>query len=199
MDTRPPGAELTPLGREQAIAVGAQLAGLVGEHPRVLSSVAIRTQQTAMAAMREFEAQRGLAAHSVPIDPTPGLQEVFAGQLEMSGAQDTYQLYLEALRGWLRGDPEAALPGGEKLEQILARYRPVLEAAARGQRDTIVFSHGAVMRVVATHACGLDPQWAFENYMPNCGVVAMEPAGQPFGHWQLLHWADAPAGAPGTT
>lgn len=209
LDTRPPGAELTERGREQATAVGTELSQLADAAvpPRFLSSVAIRAQQTAMAAVRAFEEDRDLAPHSLPVEPVMGLHEIFAGKYEMSGSEDALREYTNALRGWLDGDATAAMEGGETLTDVLNRYRPVLEGAVAAEetvaanggigRDLVVFTHGAAIRVVTAHACGVDPDFAFTGYMPNCRFTVMETHGRDFGEWELLRWADLELGAEG--
>ena len=64
-------------------------------------------------------------------------------------------------------------------------------AAELGEdEDVVVVSHGAAIRVVTTHACGVDPDFAYSGYMPNCRFTVMEPQGKPFGQWTLRRWAD---------
>ena len=72
LDTRPPGAELTDTGRNQAWNVGAELAefcgagnGSPGRLGAVVSSVALRAQQTALLAMNAFEQTAGLREHEI--------------------------------------------------------------------------------------------------------------------------------------
>lgn len=195
MDTLPPGAELTPRGRDQATAVGIELAELSKESqldacPRLVSSVAIRAQQTAMLAARAFEDAQDFAPHSIPVEPMMGLQEIYAGDLEMSGSEDAHREYTVALRGWVDGDLQARMPGGETLEQVLARFRPLFEDFAAGERDVVVFSHGAAIRTITAHACGVDPDFAFTGYIANCRFTVLEPEGRPFGQWTLRRWAD---------
>ena len=61
LDTRPPGAELTERGRDQATEVGQELAQLVGEREvEFKCSIALRAQQTAMLAARAFEQELSL-------------------------------------------------------------------------------------------------------------------------------------------
>ena len=192
MDTRPPGAELTERGRGQAEDVGRELAELcAGRRVRFVCSIALRAQQTAMLAARTY----GEAAdeRSVPVEVRVGLHEVFAGEHEMSGSEDTHREYMVALRGWVDGAPEARMPGGESYVDVLGRYQPVLEdlaAELEDDEDIVVVSHGAATRVVTTHACGVDPDFAYTGYMPNCRFTLMEPQGQPFGQWVLRRWAD---------
>lgn len=192
MDTRPPGAELTERGRGQAEDVGRELAELcAGRRVRFVCSIALRAQQTAMLAARAF----GEAAdeRTVPVEVRTGLHEVFAGEHEMSGSEDTHREYMVALRGWLDGDESARMPGGESYMDVLERYQPVLEdlaAELEDDEDIVVVSHGAAIRVVTRHACGVDPDFAYTGYMPNCRFTLMEPQGQPFGQWMLKRWAD---------
>ncbi|WP_293776579.1 histidine phosphatase family protein [uncultured Corynebacterium sp.] len=192
MDTRPPGAELTERGRGQAEDVGRELAELcAGRRVRFVCSIALRAQQTAMLAARAF----GEAAdeRNVPVEVRVGLHEVFAGEHEMSGSEDTHREYMVALRGWLDGDAAARMPGGESYTDVLDRYQPVLEdiaAELEDDEDIVVVSHGAAIRVVTTHACGVDPDFAYTGYMPNCRFTLMEPQRRPFGQWMLKRWAD---------
>lgn len=192
MDTRPPGAELTERGRGQAKDVGRELAELcAGRRVRFVCSIALRAQQTAMLAARAY----GEAAdeRGVPVEVRVGLHEVFAGEHEMSGSEDTHREYMVALRGWVDGDPEARMPGGESYVDVLGRYQPVLEdlaAELEDDEDIVVVSHGAAIRVVTTHACGVDHDFAYTGYIPNCRFTLMEPQGRPFGQWVLRRWAD---------
>ena len=130
---------------------------------------------------------------NVPVEVRTGLHEVFAGDHEMSGSEDTHREYMVALRGWLDGDESARMPGGESYVDVLERYQPVLEdlaAELEDDEDIVVVSHGAAIRVVTRHACGVDPDFAYTGYMPNCRFTLMEPQGQPFGQWTLKRWAD---------
>lgn len=192
MDTRPPGAELTERGRGQAEDVGRELAEFsAGRRVRFVCSIALRAQQTAMLASRAYA--ESADERDVPVEVRVGLHEVFAGEHEMSGSEDTHREYMVALRGWVDGDPEARMPGGESYADVLERYQPVLEdiAADLGEdEDVVVVSHGAAIRVVTTHACGVDPDFAYSGYMPNCRFTVMEPQGKPFGQWTLKRWAD---------
>ncbi|WP_051866982.1 phosphoglycerate mutase family protein [Corynebacterium atypicum] len=62
IDTRPPGAELSPLGRRQAEAAGRELAEVSGARlAGMWCSVALRAQQTAVLAQAAFGAAFSLA------------------------------------------------------------------------------------------------------------------------------------------
>lgn len=201
LDTRPPGAELTERGREQASAVGAELAELTGagggEPGRlvgIVSSVALRAQQTAMLAARSFENAAGMPEFSLPVDVEVGIHEIFAGALEMHNSEDAHREYSTALRGWLDGDEAAAMGGGETYPDVLARYRPVLESLASRlgeDEDIVVVSHGAAIRTVTKHAAGVDSDFAFTGYLANCRFTVLEPRGKDFGQWTATRWADS--------
>lgn len=198
LDTRPPGAELSERGRDQARAAGEELAAVVGDRPvRLYSSVALRAQQTAQLAARAWEKTAGWAEHSLPVTVLPGVHEIYAGELEMSSSEDAHREYMVALRGWLDGDAGAAMSGGETLGDVLGRYQPVLESLATGlgdEEDAVLVSHGAAIRVATKHATGVDADFAFSGYLDNCRYTMMEPRGEAFGRWALIRWAGADLG-----
>lgn len=201
LDTRPPGAELSERGRYQAQDAGRELAGLVGAERLgpVFCSVALRAQQTAQLAMRAFEVEAGLPEFSIAVDVVPGLHEIFVGDFEMDNSEDAHRSFQVALRGWIDGDPAACLPSGETYPDVDGRYRPVLEdlaaqladaESAGSEKDAIVVSHGAAIRVMTRHAAGIDADFAFTGYLPNCRYTVLEPRGEDFGRWTATQWAD---------
>lgn len=205
LDTDPPGAELTELGREQASAVGTELAsycgagnGSLGRIAGMYCGISLRTQQTAMLAARAIEKAAGLGERALRVHPTVGIHELAAGEMEMRGDEEAHHAYAVAMAGWLRGDAEARMAGefGESITDILARYQPVLETIATEHelgtkdRDVIVVSHGAAIRTMATHATRIDPEFAFAGYLANCRFIVLAPGGREFGAWELVRWAD---------
>lgn len=192
LDTRPPGAELTERGRGQATDVGQELAELTaGRKVRFYCSIALRAQQTAMLAAESFAKATGQIR--VPVEVKTGIHEVFAGDFEMDGSEDAHRSYMVALRGWLDGDENACMEGGETYRNVLGRYQPVIEEVAANlgeDEDAVVVSHGAAIRVVSRHATGVDADFAYTGYMANGRFTVMEPNGQPFGKWTLKRWAD---------
>lgn len=198
LDTRPPGAELTEVGRRQALEVGHELATYSGERlAHVYSSIVLRAQQTAVLATSTFEKARSVDPGTVPLEVVQGIHEIDAGDYEMRGDDQAHLEYSQALSGWLHGDPTAALPGGETYRDVLGRYQPTLEKIMDSHdldddRDVAIFSHGAVIRIVATHASGVDPNFAFNTYLGNCRFVVLEPHGSSFGQWKVVRWTDSP-------
>ncbi|RNE50007.1 histidine phosphatase family protein [Corynebacterium alimapuense] len=203
LDTRPPGAELTELGRSQASQVGLELAeycgvgeGSSGRLSTVACSIALRAQQTAVLAMSAFEQAAGLPERSMQINVIPGIQEIFAGDHELLGDEHSLNLYTDALWGWLSREEAARMPGGENYLDLLGRYQPMLENLVAehlsdGQdEDVLVVSHGTAIRTIAAHAASIDPDFAFAGYLGNCRFVVLEPGQRPFGQWEMVRWAD---------
>lgn len=201
LDTRPPGAELTELGRQQALNVGAELAefcgagnGSTGRLNTVISSVALRAQQTAVLAMSAFERAAGKGQNTVRIDVRAGLHEVYAGDYERHNDDAAHRVYADVLRRQLEREEAAALPGGETYPQVLERYRPVLEdlrsEQLKGDQDALVISHGTAIRTAATYATGVDGDFAFAGYLANCRYIVLEPGEAEFGQWKLVRWGD---------
>lgn len=117
LDTLPPGAELTAMGRYQAHRVGVELAEFCGVAPghkgriqSVTTSVAIRAQQTSMILARALEHAATLPRRAMNVQVRAGIHEVAAGDYEMRGDDDAHREYVQAMFGWLRGDPEARTP-----------------------------------------------------------------------------------------
>ena len=113
LDTRPPGAELTPLGRDQALAFARS-----SERPAMLAhSVAIRASQTAAVIGGEVE----MAALEVA-----GIHEVQVGELEDRSDDQAVAEFNAIYERWHHGELDVPLPGGETGNDVLDRYVPVL-------------------------------------------------------------------------
>lgn len=65
-------------------------------------------------------------------------------------------------------------PGGETLDEVVARVGPVLDrvAAGAGDGDAVVVSHGAVMMALYRHVTGVWPMPA--RVVRNAGVLLVE-------------------------
>ena len=142
LDTRPPGAELTPLGREQAGDFAKTLELPPG---LLLHSVATRAVQTA-AEISEVVA--------VPAREVIGIHEVQAGDLENRNDDAAVDEFHGVYERWLKGDYDVSMPGGESGTQVLDRYLPVVnELRSRyldddgWTADIVVVSHGAAIRL----------------------------------------------------
>ncbi|MDD4867921.1 MAG: phosphoglycerate mutase family protein, partial [Mycobacterium sp.] len=150
LDTRPPGAGLTPSGRDQARA----FARGFGRPSLLAHSVAVRASQTAAVIGAEVE----VAATEVV-----GIHEVQVGILEGRSDDDAVAEFNAIYERWHLGELDVVLPGGETGYDVLDRYIPVLtELRMRylddgdWNGDIVVVSHGAAIRLVAAALAGVD-------------------------------------------
>ncbi|MCK7637094.1 histidine phosphatase family protein [Corynebacterium pygosceleis] len=203
LDTRPPGAPLTELGRSQARAVGERLAEIVGARDGtagrltgVHTSEAVRARTTGILLARSMERYAGLPPDSVPVTPRAGLHEFSAGDLEDRTDATSIEMFRSAHLAALSGDPAGMTPGGENITDFLGRYRTVIEGvvlpemAGRAPGDAVVVVHASAMRLFARHATGIAVEDA--HPLPNTGVIILEPGDAPFGRWRLTAWDHRP-------
>ena len=180
LDTRPPGAALTPLGRDQALAF-AQGSG----PPALLAhSVAIRASETAAVIGAEFE----LAAHQVT-----GIHEVQVGELENRNDDAAVAEFTAIYDRWHRGELDVPLPGGETGNEVLDRYLPVLTDLRMRyldddswNGDIVIVSHGAAIRLASAVLAGVDGNFALDNHLGNAESVVLAPITD--GRWSCVRW-----------
>lgn len=192
LDTRPPGADLTELGIEQAQA-------FARAQPRppglLLHSVARRAAQTAVA----IGAQSGVAPREVD-----GIHEVQAGDLENRNDDEAIAEFNAVYQRWHEGDLDAAMPGGESGTDVLDRYLPVMTDLRlrylddrAWTSDIVVVSHGAAIRLAAATLAGVESSFVLEHHLANTDAVALMPVTD--GRWSCVHWgAQAPPFYPET-
>ena len=181
LDTRPPGAELTPLGLAQArtFARGAQRPALLAH------SVAVRASQTAAAIA---------AALDVTATEIDGLHEVQVGELEGRSDDEAVAEFDAVYHRWHYGELDVGLPGGESANDVLDRYVPALtELRVRylddqqWSGDIVVVSHGAAIRLVAAVLAGVEANFALDNHLGNAESVVLAPITD--GRWSCVRWA----------
>lgn len=185
LDTAAPGAELTPLGQQQAAALIEVLAG--ERIDRVVASPLARTVQTATPISEE----RGLT-----LGTDDGLREVLAGDLELLADRDSHMTYLETVFAWASGDLSPALPGSpETGPSFFDRYDDAVEAAVAGVGTALLVSHGAAIRTwAAARAANVAGGFGAEHGLPNTGVVILERSGA--GPWIAEVWTGRRFEAP---
>jgi broad specificity phosphatase PhoE len=182
LDTRPPGAALTDLGREQARAFGRDLP----HRPAMIAhSVAVRAAQTA----EEIGGELGLDTHEFE-----GIHEVQVGDLEDRNDDDAIASFETVYQRWHEGDLDVPMPGGETGDEVLDRYVPVLtqlrmryldDAAWHG--DIVVVSHGAAIRLVSAVLAGVDASFALDHHLANTEAVVLSPITD--GRWSCVQWS----------
>jgi broad specificity phosphatase PhoE len=182
LDTRPPGAELTDLGRDQARAFARGLA-----HPpaMIAHSVAVRAAQTAA----EIGGEVGLDAREFE-----GLHEAQVGELEDRTDDEAIAEFETVYQRWHEGDLNVPMPGGETGNDVLDRYVPVLtqlrmryldDDAWHG--DIVVVSHGAAIRLVSAVLAGVESSFALDHHLANAESVVLSPITD--GRWSCVQWS----------
>ncbi|CAN5238073.1 histidine phosphatase family protein [soil metagenome] len=181
LDTRPPGAELTPLGRDQARIFARNRQQRLG---LLAHSVAIRAHQTA----GEISGLLDVAPREIE-----GLHEVQVGDLENRNDDEAIEEFGRVYQRWHEGDLDLTMPGGESANDVLARYVPVLtELRLRylddhdWTEDIVVVSHGAAIRLVGAVLAGVDGTFALDNHLANTESVVLAPITD--GRWSCVQW-----------
>ena len=181
LDTRPPGSELTPLGRDQARAFardGLSRPGLL------LHSVATRAAQTAAEISVEVD---------VPASEVTGIHEVQVGELENRSDDDAVAEFDAIYKRWHEGERDVPLPGGETGNQVLDRYLPVVTDLRMRYlddddwtSDIIVVSHGAAIRLTAAVLAGVESSFVLDHHLNNTEAVVLAPVTD--GRWSCVQW-----------
>jgi broad specificity phosphatase PhoE len=183
LDTRPPGAALTPSGRDQARAFATFSRG--PERPTMLAhSVAARASQTAAVIGAELD----LPAHELA-----GIHEVQVGELENRSDDDAIAEFNAIYQRWHHGELDVPLPGGETGDEVLDRYVPVLTDLRmryldddNWNGDIVVVSHGAAIRLASAVLAGVDGNFALDNHLDNAESTVLAPITD--GRWSCLRW-----------
>ncbi len=165
---RPEDVQLTELGRRQAEAAAAALAGVAFD--RVLTSGLPRTTETA----------RIVAPGREP-EPRHALREIESGDVRGLDPAEVQEMMTAAFRGVVA--PETPFLGGETIGELLARVLPELDALLADTSWDVVLLvlHGAVNRAILSRAIGGEAVFlgGFEQ-SPGCVNVLDVSAG---GEW----------------
>jgi probable phosphoglycerate mutase len=182
LDTRPPGAALTDLGRDQARTFAREMP----HRPAMVAhSIALRALQTAGEIAAEFD----LPAHEFE-----GLHEVQVGDLEDRSDDDAIAEFETVYQRWHEGDLDVHMPDGESGREVLDRYVPVLTQLRMRylddhswHGDIVVVSHGAAIRLTAAVLAGVDSGFALDHHLGNTEAVVLAPITD--GRWSCVQWA----------
>ncbi len=187
LDTAVPGPGLTDLGRRQAAAIPAALAGAGIE--AVWASTMTRTQETAAPLA---------AALGADVRVVEGLQEVDAGDYEMRSGREAIIGYMGPIMAWASGDLDPQIPGARSGAETMGGYDDAIaQIAASGARVAAVFSHGACIRMwAAARVDGVSVELATDSWLDNTGAITLDSVDGPGGHrrWTLVDWREEPLG-----
>jgi broad specificity phosphatase PhoE len=181
LDTRPPGASLTPAGIAQARDFARGFNRPAG---MLVHSVAVRAVETAAVIGEVWD---------MPPRQVEGLHEVQVGDLEMRSDDEAVDAFNRVYERWHLGELDVAMPGGETGTEVLDRYLPVIADLRmryldddRWGGDIVVVSHGAAMRLVAATLAGVDGTFVVEHHIGNAESVVLAPITD--GRWSCVHW-----------
>jgi probable phosphoglycerate mutase len=183
LDTRPPGAALTPLGRDQARTFATYSLGS-GRPALLTHSVATRALQTAAV----IGAKLDLPAYEVG-----GIHEVQVGELENRSDDTAVDEFNAIYERWHHGELDLRLPGGETGNEVLDRYVPVLTDLRmryldddNWDGDIVIVSHGAAIRLASAVLAGVDAEFALDRHLDNAESVVLAPITD--GRWSCVRW-----------
>ncbi|HEY9310970.1 histidine phosphatase family protein [Williamsia sp.] len=180
LDTALPGATLTDFGARQAVRYAL-------EHPEpgapvLISSQASRAQQTAELIGSVWSVQNQVR---------DGLFEIQVGDLEDHTSVESHQVFSKTVRTWFEGQTSARMPGGESLDDLYARYLPVIDEiadehlAAPDGPDVHVVSHGAAIRLIAARLVNMPAEFALKHHLKNTGSIVLERTAD---GWTCRRW-----------
>jgi len=152
---------LTDLGRRQAQAVADELSA--APLTRVLSSPLARA----------FEMAELIAApHGIEVDVRDELIELDVGETEgipLSVLRETHAAFLAEWMG--PNGPAVRMPGGESLEDLAARIRPLIGELRGGTGEVVIASHNFVIRVFICEALGI-PLGQFRSFAVDLASIS---------------------------
>ena len=177
---------LSGTGREQALQLGARLAGL--PIARAVASPLLRARQTAELALGERAGRLGF---------DPRLMEISHGAWEGLTAEEVRRDFPEVQKAWREAPERVTLPGGESFAQVDARAWPAFQDACCGlgtEEVVLVVTHDGVARAILCRVLGLPLArvWAFRQ-APTC-LNLLE--GPDFDRLQVVRLNDASHLAP---
>jgi broad specificity phosphatase PhoE len=134
---------LTARGRRQAETVSEELAKVAFD--RIVASDLSRTRDTALVIARP----RG-----IPVELVPELREIDVGDQTGKSFDET-----RGLPNW-NDDGFVSWPGGETLDQVLARTRRAIERLTRESpgKTILIVGHGGVNRILLSYFLGILPK-----------------------------------------
>ncbi len=168
--------DLTALGRQQALALGARLAAEPRPVCAVYASPVPRARQTA------HLLGLALGADRVPLAHCPALAEIDCGVIEGRSDAAAWELHDAVQTAWAAGDLTARVDGGESLVDVRARFEPFLREVLERHRDddglVLLVSHSSILRnVLPLIVPGLEAGFARATPLPPGGTVHLVPDG----------------------
>ena len=167
-------AGLSPRGNQQSRSVAEYF--LTQDFHGVWCSPLTRSLDTATVLGR----QKG-----VPVHVEPGFIEMDFGLWEGLTPQEIEARDPQLWRQWRAGDPAAAPPGGESLEQVFNRTMVGLEklTSVLGADDSgVVIGHNMINRLLLTHIVGI-PYHRYRTFHQDNGSITCVERGTETAMW----------------
>lgn len=181
LGTTIPGPALTALGREQAAAIPAALAG------QPIDAIYVSPMQRTGMTAEPLAAERGITIHVLD-----GLEEISAGDYEGRSDKEAIHIYMGTIISWWK-DITARVPGGESGEEFFERFNAAIATAVDGYENVAVFSHGAsIMTWASSVPRNVGQEFSKSHDLGNTAMVVLE--GSPTDGWTVTHWDGEPIG-----
>ena len=169
---------LNAVGHEQARRLGARMAGERAD--AVYVSDLLRACQTA------DPIAGGLA---IPYVTEAGLREQHFGRVDGMRVADIQRDHPEAWAGWMRFEPDFAMPEGESTRSFHARVMDAVQrlVARHPDQTVVVVTHGGVLDMIWRTARSLGLDGPRQSDIPNAGLNRIRVRD---GAIDVLDWAD---------
>jgi len=158
---------LDDVGREQAHLLAERLRD---SPPIVLYTSSLqRAQETAKIIGQ---------ALGIPVSPDERLKEGGVGVLTGLTWAQMKEQYPDVMQGFMEADEDIVIPGGEEIEQFMARVTAVFgEIVARHAGETVgVVSHGGTLGVYLNHLIGMPGRFSpFRFGNTSLSIVEVNP------------------------
>lgn len=181
LGTAAPGADLTDLGRDQAVRIAEVLKDIPGLNT-VFASELARTQDTAAPLID------ALGTGAV-LEILPGLNEIHAGLVNDLPAIPFAPFYILPPVAWALGFPLVPMLGSPDVNGFVFsdRFGDAIETIAEGGGHQVAFSHSAaIMFWTQMNVTNPDPTLLLTHQLSNTGIV--ELTGNPVDGWTLVNW-----------
>jgi probable phosphoglycerate mutase len=170
-------------GHREAQLVAARIVADDDLRPaRIVSSTLSRASETAEAIGQGI---------GLPVEPDPRLMEIGAGEWEGHTHDELEEIDAERYRAWRSAETDVRPPGGEPLDDAIARIRELLAELGRGPGPwpIVLVSHGGIIRILANVLFELPGAWMWSLDVDNSSV-SVASRDDPAGAWRLDRWND---------
>ncbi|HNX93329.1 MAG TPA: alpha-ribazole phosphatase [Syntrophomonas sp.] len=121
-----------------------------------------------------------IIAHELhlPVQVDKRLREIGFGSWEGMTYEEVKCMYPEEYEKWFNNNLEIKVPGGESVDELLARSLPVLsELAERHEGTVLVVSHGGLIKTVLNYMRG-NERW--DIYLYPASISSLEWNGEQY-------------------